>query len=82
MAESRAGTAAGTDSIALELALPTDHAGQPLGLGDAGVVDISRLLRRSRLVVSILLLAVLQTGFGRVIHCEWSRSVGLVTVLE
>jgi hypothetical protein len=79
MTESRAGTTARSDTIALELALPTNHAGQPLGFGDARIVDIARLLRRSSLVVGILAL-LLTALFGGIIHRERSRSVAQTAV--
>lgn len=56
MSEPRAGTAAGPDAVALELAFPADHAGQALGLGDAGVVWV-RIARRGVVVVRAVLVA-------------------------
>lgn len=38
MAKAGASAAAGSQAITLELALPTNHAGKSLGLGDGGVI--------------------------------------------
>lgn len=68
VSESRAGAAAGPDTIALELAFPADHAGEALGLGDAGIVWV-RIARRGVVVVRAVLVAAVARravvrGFG------------------
>lgn len=68
VSESRAGAAAGPDTIALELAFPADHAGEALGLGNAGVVRV-RIARRGVVVVGAVLVAAVARravvrGFG------------------
>lgn len=68
VSKSRAGAAAGPNAIALELAFPADHAGEALGLGDAGVVWV-RIARRGVVVVRAVLVAAVARravvrGFG------------------
>lgn len=53
MAEARTGAATGSDSIALELALPTYHTRQSFRLGDARIIgDV--LLGRDIISISII----------------------------
>jgi hypothetical protein len=50
VSQSRASAAAGSYAVTLEFALPANHAGKALGLGDAGVVGV-RIARRHVVVV-------------------------------
>lgn len=76
VSEARAGAAAGPDTVALELAFPADHAGQALGLGDAGVVWV-RIARRGVVVVRAVLVAAVarRAVVRRVGHGERSGDV-------
>lgn len=61
-----AGAAAGSYAVALEFALPADHAGKALGLGDAGVVRV-RIARRH--------VVVLRRAVARVVPAVARRAV-------
>lgn len=80
VSESRAGAAAGPDTVALELAFPADHAGEALGLGDAGVVWV-RVARRGAVVVRAVPVAAVArravvrgVGHGEGLVKVWRRS--------
>lgn len=66
MSQAGAGAAAGSNAVALEFALPANHAGKALGLGDAGVVRV-RIARRH--------VVVLRRAVARVVPAVARRAV-------
>lgn len=66
VSQAGAGAAAGSNAVALEFALPANHAGKALGLGDAGVVRV-RIARRH--------VVVLRRAVARVVPAVARRAV-------